>query len=901
MRALSACAVASALMLSASSVYAATDPAEFFEARVRPVLAKNCFSCHTATHLGDLRVDSRAALLKGGKSGPAIVAGEPEKSLIIQAITHRHERLKMPPSGRLSEDDVAGLVAWIRGGAIWPESQAKAPAAANKGYVITPEQRSFWAFQPVAKPAIPAVKAAVWARSPIDRFVLAKLEEAGLQPAPAADKRALIRRVTFDLTGLPPTPREVDDFLSDTSPDAFRRVVDRLLESPRYGERWGRYWLALARYADARVGAFTDDPAPHAFRYRDWVIEAFNKDIPYNTFVKAQIAADLLPAGQREKLIAGLGFQGLGNGAADQVDVTTRVFLGLTVGCAQCHDHKFDPIPTKDYYSLLGVFSSSQSHDYPLAPEPVVQAYKDHLKKIAAVREVIDEFVEKQNLQLAQVLAEKTSRYMMAAWELSRGERNAVALATEQHLDEETLNRWAEYLKSPKKEHPFLKGWFELVGSNAPRQEVERFSSEFQERVLSVLAEKRDVDDRNYVTLGGAKGVKDEKTRQYANLAFLDVEKYYLWRDLFADRITGRLLKKDVKLTGIYYYGDKHLQRWLHPESAEYLAGKLSDHDALKKSLPAPYPALYTIRDGKEPKNARVQIRGDAKNLGEEAPRRFLSILSQGEPKPFTQGSGRLELAEAVANPANPLTARVMVNRLWEMHFGSGIVRTPSNFGQLGDRPTHPELLDYLAARFVENGWSVKAMHREMLLTSAYQMSTAHNAANFDRDPDNRLLWRANLQPRLDAEALRDSILAVAGKLDLEMGGPAVKIAENKPRRTVYAYVSRNRLDDTLALFDFPDPNATAEQRLITNGPMQRLFFLNSEFIADEANAFVERLAKEAGTDDSARLKRAYLLLYGRLPSEAETRLGLAFVGKPGGWPQYAQVLLSTNEFSAVN
>jgi cytochrome c553 len=848
--------------------------------------------------LGELRLDSREAVLKGGKSGPAVVAGAPEKSLLIQAVTHRHERLKMPPAGKLKESEIADLIAWVRQGAIWPEKQTAGPAARASGSTIKPEQRNFWAFQPVRKPEIPSVKHSQWPQSPVDRFILAKLEENGLEPAPPADKRTLIRRATFDLTGLPPTPEEVEAFATDQSPNAFRAVVDRLLASPRYGERWGRYWLALARYADARVGAFTDDPAPHAFHYRDWVIHAFNEDLRYDTFVKAQIAADLMPEAQRAKLMAGLGFQALGHGVSDQVDVTTRVFLGLTVGCAQCHDHKFDPIPTKDYYSLFGVFRSSEAYDFPLAPESVVNAYKEHKKKLEAMRETIDEFVEKQNLQLGLILAEKTSRYMIAAWELRRGERNAVALATEQRLDEETLGRWADYLKTREKEHPYLKEWFELVDRGAPKEEARRFADAFQQRVLAVLEEKKGIDDRNYVTLGGAKGVKDEKTRQYANLEFLDVDKYYLWRDLFADRISR---KKAESGSGIYYYGDKQLGRWLHPEAAEYLAGKLAEHDALKKSLPEPYPALYTVREGKEPKNVRVQIRGEAKNLGEEAPRRFLSILCDGEPAPFQKGSGRLELAEAIASAANPLTARVMVNRLWEMHFGQGIVRTPSNFGQLGDRPSHPELLDYLAARFVENGWSVKAMHREILLTAAYRMSARYDARNMERDPENKLLWRANLLPRLDAEALRDSILAVTGKLDLTMGGPAFKIPEKKPRRTVYAYVSRNRLDDTLALFDFPDPNATTEQRLITNGPLQRLFFLNSDFIAEQASALVQRLAREAGESDLARLQRAYLLLYARPPSEAEMKLGLKFVGRPGGWNEYAQVLLSTNEFSAVN
>jgi hypothetical protein len=863
------------------------EPAEFFESRIRPLLAKNCFACHTGSELGGLRLDSRAALLKGGKSGPAIVPHHPEKSLLIQAVTHRHERLKMPPTGKLTGDEVQDLVSWIGAGAIWPEAARPQPTAG-----ITPEQRQFWSFRRVRKPEPPDVRNSAWPQSPVDRFLLAKLEERGMKPAPPAEKHTLLRRVTFDLTGLPPTPEEIEAFLNDNSAEAFRRVVDRLLASPRYGERWGRHWLALARYADAKVGAFNDEPAPHAFRYRDWAIQAFNEDLPYNVFVKAQIAADFLPEPQREKLIAGLGFQALGRNADDQVDVTTRVFLGLTVGCAQCHDHKYDPIPTKDYYSLAGIFRSSQAYDYPLAPEAEVTAFKDHARKMADLREVIDEFVEKQNLQLGQILAEKTSQYLMAVWK-----RAAADAAKDLRLDQETLARWSEYLKSPEKEHPYLKGWFELVGRNAGEQKVQRFADEFQAQVLAVLAEKKAVDDRNYVTLGGARGVKDERTRQFANLEFLAVDKYYLWRDLFADRISR---KKANAGSGIYYYGEADLGRWLHEESRSYLEDKRARHEALKKTTPAPYPALYTIRDAKEPKNARVQIRGEARNLGEEAPRRFLSILCEGEPPPFTKGSGRLELAEAIASPDNPLTARVIVNRLWETHFGQGIVRTPSNFGQLGDRPTHPELLDYLAARLIENGWSLKAMHREMLLTAAYQMSAAYSAQNFERDPENRLLWRANLQPRLDAEALRDSMLAVSGKLDLTMGGPAVKIAENKARRTVYAYVSRNRLDETLALFDFPDPNATAEQRLVTNGPLQRLFFLNSGFVAEQATALAARIERETGADPSAQVYRAYLLLYGRRPSDAELKIGLEFAARPGGWPQYAQVLLGTNEFSAV-
>ena len=827
---------------------------DFFEMRIRPLLAKNCWSCHTtATRLGNLQLDSRDNLLRGGKTGPAIVPGDPEHSLLIQAVRRTHPRLRMPPAGPLPEADVADLAGWVKSGAPWPESS---PGS------------NFWAAQPLRKPP----------GGSIDRLLEARLAQAGLRANPAADKRILLRRVTFDLVGLPPTPGEIDAFLSDPSPDAFAKVIDRLLASPHYGERWGRYWLDLARYTDGKLGAFNDTPCPNCFRYRDWVIQAFNDDLPYDVFVKAQIAGDLLP--DPDRYVGGLGFQALGPNADDQVDVTTRTFLGLSVACAQCHDHKYDPIPTKDYYSLLGVFRSSEHREYPLVPEPEVKAYQDQEKKIEAMQESIDEFVQKQNSMLAEILGAQTSRYLVAVY------TGATA------GDAETLERWRQYLKDSDKEHPYLKPWFELVAAKAPLDEVTRFADAFQSRFLAVLAEKKGIDDRNYVLLGGAKGVKVESIRQYANLEFLDVEKYYLWRDLASEpyRKTSR---------GIYYYGAKDLGRFLAAEFRDYLDSKLTELDRLKKALPKKYPFLETLRDKAEPKNVRVAIRGEAKNLGDEAPRGFLSCLTAGDPAPFTKGSGRLELAAAIAS--HPLAARVMANRIWELHFGQGLVRTPSNFGRLGDTPSHPDLLDYLAVRFQELGFSVKALHREILLSAAYQRSTGHNAAAYDQDPENRLLWRGNLRPRLDAEALRDALLAVAGNLDPTPGGPAAPLDDRNRRRTLYGYISRSRPDPLLAMFDFPDPNNTSEQRITTNSPLQRLFFLNSTFVAQQAKAVADRLA-EASPDDRSRIQQAYVLLYSRPARPAEIDLGLEFLEQTGGaWSRYAQVLLSSNEFSAVN
>jgi hypothetical protein len=853
----------------------AQDPAEFFESRVRPVLSKNCYACHTNSKLGGLQLDSREHLLKGGNSGPAIVPGQPDSSLLVQAVRRTHERLKMPPQGKLSDEEITSLAAWVKMGAVWPSSPA---APKSPAYVITPEQRAFWSFQPVRKPPIPAVRDPRWAKSDIDRFILAKLESEGLKPVRPADRRALIRRVTFDVTGLPPTPDEGDAFVADRSPDAFAKVVDRLLASPHYGERQARLWLDLARYADGNLGASKDTPYPNAYRYRDWVIRAFNQDMPYDLFVKAQLAADLLP--NNKELLPALGFHALGGRADDSLDVTTRGILGLTVACAQCHDHKYDPIPTQDYYSLLGVFKSSEIHEIPLAPDSAVAAYKELEKKIEDKKYEVDEFLRKSNVELSEMLVRKTARYMVAGFTKEPGD-----------LDPQILERWTKYLAA-EKDYPYLKAWA-MVDS---LEKARKVADEFQTFVIGVFEEKKAKDDRNYVAMGGSKGVRDERTRQYTNLESLDIIKYYLWRDLASEPYKKDFL--DFK-GGVYYFGDKEIGRFLSAEAKDYYEGLKAELAALKKSLPEQYPFLHAVRDSSKPADVRVAIRGEAANLGEAAPRRNLRILCNGEPARFTKGSGRLEFAESIASVGNPLTARVIVNRIWKMHFGQGIVRTPSNFGQLGERPTHPELLDYLATRLVDSRWSLKALHREILLSAAYQLSVDNSDASYAKDPDNRLLSHANLRQRLDAEELRDSLLAAADKLDLTMYGPPSPLIDTNYRRAIYGYVGRTKPDNALALFDFPNPNNMSEQRTVTVGPLQRLYFLNNDFVTQMATALADRLD---GDTDERKIGQAYRLLFGRLPVKSETGLGLDFLRRSGGaWAQYAQALLSSSEFSSVN
>ncbi len=874
---------------------AAAEPDEFFETRVRPVFARNCYVCHTDTHLGGLEVNSRQALLKGGNSGPAIVPGKPGESLLVQAVNHTHAKLKMPPSGRLREEEIRDLTEWVQRGAPWPETAAPANA---KQLRITEKHREFWSFRPIRKSEPPAVKNVRWARTAIDRFILAKLEEKSLEPARPAEKSALIRRAYFDLIGLPPTPAQVDAFARDESPGAFAKVVDHLLESAHYGERWGRHWLDIARYGDEKLASTRDDPYPNAFRYRDWVVKALNDDMPYDLFVKAQIAADLMPAADRDKYLPGLGFYGLSpEFQDDRVDVTTRGFMALTVACAQCHDHKYDPLPTKDFYALQGVFSSSRPHEYPLAAPDVVEKWQARKKRIDTLEKELKEFLKRETEQVGDILAGQIARYLMATARTQLGRPLA------DKLDPVVLERFRVYFSGPR-EHPYLKRWDELVRKGATGAELQKEADTFQALALEVIREKRELTGQ-------------KKT--------LDSAKAILWKDLYFATPRPDLPYRPP--VGLLYFGEvaqyplmeREVIRFLHGDRRQHVERLIAEIDNLQASLPPQYPFLNGLADSAKPSNQKVRIGGNAETLGEEVPRRFLEILSGGEPKPFSNGSGRLELAEAIASPSNPLTARVMMNRVWQYHFGEGLVRTPGNFGQLGERPTHPELLDYLAAQFIERGWSLKAMHREIMLSAVYQVSSVATEKHKSADGDNRLLAHAHRR-RLDAEALRDSLLFVSGRLDSTVGGPPVWLTENyatqkgpdgeadkysqaaewitglRSRRTLYGYVARRRPDQTMALFDFPSPSSTADRRFTTSTPLQRLFFLNSDFVARQAEGLAAAVKREPG--DEARIRRIYKLLYARDPLPEELAAGREFLrGKTNAWPEYAQVLLASNEF----
>jgi hypothetical protein len=896
---------------------------EFFENRIRPVLADNCYSCHTQLQTSGLRVDSRESLLKGGNAGPAVLPGNPEDSLLIRAVRHTNPRLKMPPSGKLSPQQIEDLTAWVQAGAYWPEKSETVPHK-SKDFVITAESRAFWSFQPLQVPKLPKTGSA------IDYLVRKKLDEVGLKPNPPADRRTLLRRLSFDLLGFPPSPEEIEIFLSDTSPKTVARTVDRMLESPHFGERWGRFWLDVARYGENDYSGTQVRDYPQAWRYRDWVIEAFNSDMPYDLFVKAQIAADLMP-GDNTKLLGGLGLFGLGpwyygishppQARADErherVDMVSRGFLGLTAACARCHDHKYDPISMEDYYGLTGVFANVHYKSYPLVSGEEVDRFQKQEKKVKDLEKTIDDFLKRQSDELAEILAQQTSLYMQASWKVLRANLSTEEARSDQirveaetgGLDQETLSRWVAFLDRRQEEHPFLEPWFRLKQEPNPSEStIRKVTDEYQDLILSIIVEKKAIEEEMRLFLaklppqeerertrlpdGFVSGDGFEVTRTLRGTDIepksLSRERYVAWKQLLGD---------DEKAV-LRYQGQK-LERFLQGEWKKHLEALRGELERRKGNLPSPYPYLPGIEEWKHPENAKLNIRGNPFQEGHEVPRRFLAVLSDGEPKPFQKGSGRLELAEAIV--AHPLTARVMANRVWQHLLGSGIVRTPDNFGRTGDRPSNSELVEYLAWRLVDQKWSVKQLIREIVLSQTYQASSDDSKLNAAIDSGNHFFWRVNRR-RLDAEAIRDSILSVSGQLDDKLGGASEELNPKNRRRTVYLKVGRFKLDETLALFDVPSPSVSNSQRGVTNVPLQRLFFLNSEFVLNQSDALVKRL-RTTSSEDLAMISNAYHLLFSREPSSSEIQIARAFLetGVTDAWTLYAQALLSSNEFVYVD
>jgi hypothetical protein len=961
---------------------------DFFENKIRPVLSNNCFSCHTNSQLGGLRLDSREAMLKGGKSGPALVPGDAEKSLIIKAVEQTGP-LKMPMGTKLNKDQVEDLVAWVKAGAVWPKASLPPSSMSSDGkYSIPPERRNFWSLLPLKDPKPPAVKDARWAKTAIDQFILARLEQDGLKPVKPAGKRDLLRRASFDLIGLPPTPEEVAAFEKDTSLDAFAKAVDRLLDSPHYGERWGRFWLDVARYGEDDYRSLNPNPRgyrpyPNAFVYRDWVIQAFNDDLPYDQFVKAQLAGDLMDEKVRYKMLPATGFLGLGpwyydNGSVevtraderhDRVDVVTRGFLGLTVACARCHDHKYDPIPQTDYYALGGVFLNTVYHEYPRVPKTVVDQYTKVQEQIEQKQKMLQTMQSNLGSQLSESLAFKTSQYLQGVYDVAVSKKEKDAVVEARKLDYELLDRWIAYMAKPTDKYKFKEPWQALmkrasagpgggrggrggVTPDAPKMdapkteeaakpeapkteapaggapggivaavggafgggangggrrgggggpgganpEVKKLADEFQENVVRVMLERKEMNEENDIIIAKSlEGTKKKKRADKPNefitnddfcpncglrLKNMPEEDNNFWTEIFQrelrdsdDPVAMMLMGGRGGKPGVLLFRGWGLESRTGSEAQAQMASIKNDIEEARKKIEPAYPFIHGVTDAEKPVDLPLAIRGNPENLGPEVQRHFLSMLSKDEPKSFSKGSGRLELAEDILK--QPIAMRVIVNRVWKEHFGTGLVDSPSNFGQTGERPTNPNLLEYLASSFVKKGMSIKNLHREIMLSSVYQLSADDDTAAAAKDSGNRLYWHFTRR-RLEAEQLRDAVLMVSGNLDKTPGGPSTDLSPAFTRRTVYGKVSRYKLDEYLQLFDFPAPNISAEKRFTTTVPLQRLFLMNSDFMQAESEELAKRVAGEP--DNRARIRKAYQLIYGRDPSEQEIKLGIDYL-----------------------
>ena len=747
-----------------------------FEKKIRPLLHKHCFNCHATdakTIQAGLILNSRQGLHRGGDSGPVVVPGEPKASLLITAIEYNNDELQMPPKGKLSSSEIATLHQWVKQGAPFPETPNKTLRQPRQ--IDFSQGRQFWSFQPVIEQKLPTVKNSSWPRERLDWFILAKLEQAGLQPSMSTKRATLIRRLSFDLTGLPPTEQQLRDFLEDQSPTAYRDLVNRLLASPHYGERWARHWLDLARYTDRTATWLEDTGSAHL--YRDWVVQALNDDMPYHEFVRRQLATDMMASTGPEDLPA-LGFLGLSptywkelklpceiikvivaDEWEERVDTVSRTFMGLTVACARCHDHKFDPIEMKDYYAMAGVFASSQLAVLPIIDE---QLYEP-VKKAKA-----------------------------------------------------DVDRLTKKLAELKKKKP------------VPKSELKTLQDQ----------------------------IKSLKQTPHYDIPLVHVVKdssVYVVR-------AGQTIQNGTKLQ----YKD-------------------------------------------QPRDLHLFIRGDPNRHGDVVPRRFLTVLSSQETEPFQQGSGRLELANSITSDAAALTARVIVNRIWGEHFGTGLVSTPSNFGQLGARPTHPELLEDLSARFIASGWSLKWLHRQIVLSATYRQTSFADSLRLAGDPSNQLLSRMNRR-RLDIESWRDAMLAASGDLDDSFGGPSIELnAPANRRRTIYSTIHRRDMSTTLQIHDFPDPTSHSPQRIRTTTPLQGLYLLNSPFVAERAQRLALRLALNQPNHPRNQIRFAHELLFARMASDAEVELGIAFLKdnalnpSSDAWQQYAHALLGCNEFLFVD
>jgi hypothetical protein len=904
---------------------------DFFEKRIRPILADKCYSCHAveAKKLkGNLHLDSLEGMLKGGDLGPALVPGDPKKSLLIQAV-HWEEDLKMPPKKKLSEAEILDLEAWVKRGAVAPkDSPAAAKKPAKQVGLSVEEGRRFWSYRPPVAPPVPAVKDAAWPRDDVDRFLLARLESAGLRPAPEAPREVLLRRLHYDLVGLPPRPEELDAFLADAAPDAWERRVDALLASRAFAERWARHWLDVARYAESlTLRGFI---LKEAWRYRDYVIDSFHRDRPYPEFIREQIAGPLLPSAsleERRRRQVAQSFLAIGNHNLEeqdkkqlemdvideQIETLGRTLLGQTLACARCHDHKFDPIPTRDYYAIAGILKNVKllEHDNvsrwledPLPEEPAreteLRAHEDRvavlegrlkeLKGQAAVAARQKAAAAKGVLAVSEVpgiVIDDAQAVPVGDWKNSTFSGVYIGAGYRHDVDQGKGERSLTFQPELPAGRYEVRFAYSPGSNRAPKVPVTILSAE-GETTIHVNQQQVPPVDGRFVVLGQ---FRFEQNQGYVLVSNADTK--------------GHVTADAVAFLPVGGAGTAAAPAVADAAEVKKLEEEIKK---LKESGPKRDRAMG-VREQREIKDLRIHLRGLVTNLGEVAPRGVLQVALDGAaPVMPADQSGRLQLADWIASPGNPLTDRVWVNRVWHWIFGVGLVRTTDNFGTTGETPSHPELLDHLAVEFRKDGSSLKRLVRRLVTSAAYRMSSAAPASAAPSDPENRLLWRMNRR-RMEAEVLRDTLLAVSGRLRVDLeGGPTWPASLNSDyayrhastERSVYVPVFRNSLPEIFDAFDFADPSMPTGRRNASTVAPQALFMLNNPFVREQAAAAARALPPG---DARVRVERAWRLALGRAPSEGEAGAALkaAAGGGEAAWTVLFQALFASIDFRFVD
>jgi hypothetical protein len=911
------------LLVSATTQESCKADFDDFEKFVRPLLVRHCYECHSGSEAhGGLLLDTRDGVLKGGESGAAIIVGAPERSLLVQAVRYTDPDLQMPPKSRLTSVEVNALEKWIASGAPDPRIDTGSVGGTKPIGMSIDDGRQFWSMLPTTMPMIPLVQNQSWVQTPVDAFVLAKLEKSGIRPARAADKRTLIRRLTYDLIGMPPTPHEVSAFLADDSPNAYDNLVDRLLSSPAYGERWGRHWLDVVRYADSN-GLDENLAYGNAWRYRDYVVGAFNRDMPFDRFLIEQLAGDLVNnADQATKTATGflsLGAKVLAEPDRDKLEMDTideqldtigKVFFGMTFGCARCHDHKFDPIKQSDYYSLAAIFKSSKTfdgtnmgaikhwHEHSFATEEELVAVKEIESSIAKKKAAIATLKNKAIAKIQNDARLKAADYLLAATKFDLDAPLTVIeeIAGPQRLHPHILHHCRRHLAN-RRDDPLFGRWHEFAEAKDLIGMEAHFRLLFGEATAAFDTARK--SDPKAIAV-------DDPRLEEARSAIYDA-------------------------SGFLAVPAKPQLAFDAETFAEY--NQLCEESRVFESNAADAASAMGVTDGTIVVELPIHIRGSHRNLGTNVPRGFPKVMlaENANTELPVEHSGRKELAQWMASKRHPLTARVFVNRIWNWHFGTGLVTSTENFGSLGDRPSHAELLDWLANQLTESGWSTKALQRLILSSSTYQMASSHtdDAAAILADPEDRLRWKFPLQ-RLDAEQIRDAVLAVSGRLDSWMGGKSIPLRNRQfvfdhtsidhteydsLRRSIYLPVIRNNLYSLFEQFDFPDPTTPTGHRNATVVAPQSLLMMNSELIMDSADAFAQRI-RDHSNDDRTCIRFAFELAFGRPPTESETLRAIAFLqdmqsvegsGDPSPnqstdrlWSLWCQSLLVCNEFMYV-